>query len=89
MTSLFVEDKSTLVCARRGDVSPAEEVAFLDSPEVKPWRENVEMFDLEEKLHAISSTEVRKAAKEGRWEDVRRDVPFEGVVEILKRDEKH
>jgi nicotinamide-nucleotide adenylyltransferase len=86
MTSLFATDGPTLTCARRGDVSPAEEKAFFESDEVKQWADKVEMYDLDERLQVISSTEIRKAAKEGRWEDVRRDVPFEGVVELLKRE---
>ncbi|GAA5828985.1 hypothetical protein JCM11251_004088 [Rhodosporidiobolus azoricus] len=86
MNALLIEDGSFLSCARRGDISPENERAFLDSPEVKPWRNQVELFDLDETVRAISSTEIRQAVKEHRWEDVRRDVPFEGVLEILQRE---
>ncbi|GAA5885022.1 hypothetical protein JCM6882_007195 [Rhodosporidiobolus microsporus] len=87
MNALLVEDGSFLSCARRGDVSPEEEHAFLESPEVKPWAQQVELFDLEdEHVRSISSTEIRRAVKDERWDDVRRDVPFEGVVEVLQRE---
>ncbi|GAA6035030.1 hypothetical protein JCM8097_002151 [Rhodosporidiobolus ruineniae] len=87
MNAFLIEDGSSVSCARRGDIPADEERAFLDSDEVKPWRSQVELFDLEdEKVKGISSTAIREAVKEERWEDVRRDVPFEGVVEILRRE---
>ncbi|GAA5857304.1 hypothetical protein JCM8547_002209 [Rhodosporidiobolus lusitaniae] len=87
MRAFLEEDGSSLVCARRGDISREQERGFLESDNVRPWREKVEMFDLEdEKLKGMSSTEVRKAVKEGWWDDVRRYVPFEGVVEVLRQE---
>ncbi|BGP37369.1 hypothetical protein JCM10449v2_001275 [Rhodotorula kratochvilovae] len=88
MASLLGTDDSSLVCARRGGVSPEEEVDFLASEEVKKWVElgKVEMFDLPEAARDVSSTRVRQAVKEGRWVDVERDVPFERVIEIVRRE---
>lgn len=83
----FVEaDRSSIACARRGDLSPAEEQAFLESEDVKPWADKVELFDLGNEAKGVSSTEVRQAVKEGRWEAVERLVPFAGVRELLKRE---
>ncbi|BGP19034.1 hypothetical protein JCM10213_009256 [Rhodosporidiobolus nylandii] len=87
MNAFLRDDGSSLSCARRGEVTAEEESAFLRSPEVRPWADKVELYDLEdENVRDISSTEVRKAVKEGRWEDVRRDVPFERVIEVLQRE---
>ncbi|GAA6012613.1 hypothetical protein JCM10207_009057 [Rhodosporidiobolus poonsookiae] len=87
MNAFLRDDGSSVSCARRGDVSPEEEHAFLESDEVKPWGSQVRLFDLEaEAVKGISSTEIRRAVKEQRWQDVRRDVPFEGVVEIVRRE---
>lgn len=46
----------------------------------------MELFDLGDDARGVSSTEVRKAVKEGRWEEVERLVPVEGVREVLKRE---
>ncbi|GAA6047705.1 hypothetical protein JCM3770_001732 [Rhodotorula araucariae] len=88
MQSLLGTDDSSLVCARRGDVSPEDEAEFLASEEVQKWVEQgkVEMFDLPQAAREVSSTRVRQAVKEGRWQDVQRDVPFERVVEIMRRE---
>ncbi|BGP22249.1 hypothetical protein JCM10295v2_001128 [Rhodotorula toruloides] len=86
--SMFNHDDSSLACARRGDVSRDEEGAFLASDEVREWVERgmVQIFDVEERLRTISSTEVRRAVREERWEDVRRDVPVEGIIDVIRRE---
>lgn len=88
MSAFLDRDDSSLACARRGDVAREEEDAFLASDEVKEWvqRGKVEMFDIEERCRTISSTEVRRAVKDERWDDVRRDVPVEGVINVIKRE---
>ncbi|BGO88948.1 hypothetical protein NBRC10512_005702 [Rhodotorula toruloides] len=88
MSAFLDRDDSSLACARRGDIPSEEEDAFLNSDEVKEWvkRGKVEMFDIEERFRTISSTEVRRAVKEERWEDVRRDVPIEGIIDVIKRE---
>ncbi|GAA5891374.1 hypothetical protein JCM5296_006504 [Sporobolomyces johnsonii] len=88
MTTFLTANRSWLACARRGDVSPEEERAYLATPEVAPWVQQgkVELFDLDAEMQRISSTEIRRAAAEGRWEAVERDVPFPRVVEIVKRE---
>ncbi|ORY61179.1 hypothetical protein BCR35DRAFT_283473 [Leucosporidium creatinivorum] len=85
LSSFFDTDSSSISCARRGDLSLAEEQAFLESEEVKPWVQKVELFDLGDEAKGVSSTEVRKAVKKGSWEEVERLVPVEGVREVLKR----
>lgn len=88
LSSFFDADQSSVACARRGDLSTTEEQAFLDSEEVKPWahKEQVQLFDLAEEARDVSSTEVRKAVKAGRWEDVERLVPLSGVRAVLRRE---
>lgn len=83
LSSFFTTDHSSIACARRGDVSRAEEEAFLNREDVKPWRSRIEMYDLPEAVAGISSTGVRKCVKEGgEWEEM----VLEGVEEIVKRD---
>lgn len=88
MQSLLGTDDSALVCARRGDVSPQDEADFLASDEVRVWAQQgkVEVFDLPDEAQDVSSTRVRQAVQDGRWDDVARDVPFDEVVEIIKRE---
>ncbi|BGO97149.1 hypothetical protein NBRC10513v2_001069 [Rhodotorula toruloides] len=88
MSAFLDRDDSSLACARRGDVGHDEEDAFLASDEVKEWvkRGTVEMFDIEERFRTISSTEVRRAVKEERWDDVRRAVPVEGIIDVIRRE---
>lgn len=88
MTSLLETSDSSLVCARRGDVSKEDEADFLASDEVKKWvdKGKVALFDLPEEARQVSSTRVRQAVKEERWDDVKRDVPFDAVVNIIQRE---
>ncbi|KPV76880.1 uncharacterized protein RHOBADRAFT_51865 [Rhodotorula graminis WP1] len=88
MQALLGDDDSSLVCARRGDVSPQDEADFLASDEVRKWAQQgkVEVFDLPGEAQGVSSTRVRQAVQEGRWDDVARDVPFEAVVGIIRRE---
>ncbi|GAA5973253.1 hypothetical protein JCM11641_003036 [Rhodosporidiobolus odoratus] len=86
MDALLRADDSVLSCARRGDVSKDEERDFLDSAEVKPWANKIELFDLDEKVRGVSSTAIRQAVQEERWDEVKRDVPFPGVLGILLRE---
>lgn len=87
MNSFFDQDGSSIACARRGDISAEEEAAFLDSPEVKPWRQHVEMFDLDGgRVKEVSSTAIRAAVKEGRTDDVERMVPVKGVRDVVERE---
>ncbi|GAA5930683.1 hypothetical protein JCM1841_004736 [Sporobolomyces salmonicolor] len=88
MTAFLTDNRSWLACARRGDISPEEEQAYLATPEVESWvkQGKVELFDLDENIQRISSTAIRRAAAEGRWNAVERDVPFPRVVEIIKRE---
>ncbi|GAA5844844.1 hypothetical protein JCM9279_000015 [Rhodotorula babjevae] len=88
MQSLLGDDDSSLVCARRGDVSHEDEADFLASDEVRKWAQQgkVDVFDLPNEAQDVSSTRVRQAVQDGRWDDVARDVPFEEVVEVIKRE---
>ncbi|KAI5474995.1 cytidylyltransferase family protein [Pseudohyphozyma bogoriensis] len=84
-TSFFHTDHSTLLCARRGDISSAEETSFLNSSEVKPWADGggVVMVDLEEEVRGISSTAIREAVKEGRGLE---GLVGKGVERVIERD---
>ena len=87
MEALLARDDSRIACARRGDVSPADERAFLTSDEVREWAERgkIDMFDIPDtQVQGISSTAIRAAAGEGRWDDVTRSVPIPEVVEIMR-----
>ncbi|GAA6064765.1 hypothetical protein JCM10212_004413 [Sporobolomyces blumeae] len=89
METFLSKNRSTLYCARRGSGGPEEEErAFLESDEVRPWveRGKVHVVDLPAQVREVSSTTVRAAVKDGRWDDVERDVPFPGVVKIVKRE---
>lgn len=90
LSSFFNIDKSTIVCARRGDISPEQEEEFLNSEFVKEWKDKVTMIDLDEEFRNVSSTEVREII--GRENGVERDklldkVLLKGVREIIDRDE--
>ena len=83
LSSFFTTDHSSIACARRGDISRAEEEAFLNRDDVRPWRSRIEMFDLPEEVAGISSTGVRKCVKEGEeWERL----VLKGAREIIRRD---
>jgi len=88
MTTFFSTNRSSILCARRGNLSASEESDFLSSPEVDKWikRDKLEVFDLDPEVQGISSTEIRKAVKEGDWEKLEKMVPFPGVVEIIKKE---
>jgi len=88
MTTFFSTNRSSILCARRGNLSSSEETKFLSDPEVDKWIQQgkLEVFDLDPEVQGISSTEIRKAVKEGDWEKLERMVPFPGVVEIIKSE---
>lgn len=88
MHDLFGTDDSSVTCARRGDISRAEESEFLTGPEVQKWAKQgkVELFDLPDEARAISSTAIRAAVQEGRWDDVASSIPVKGIVDIVRRD---
>lgn len=69
--SFFETDKSTIVCARRGDVSPAEEAAFFAKPEVQRFAHGVEMITLDKEVTEISSSEVRRVVREAQGDELR------------------
>lgn len=82
--AFFIEDGSTISCARRSDPPLAvhEESEFLSSDVVKPWVQEedgfVRLFDLPENIRGISSTAVRQSVKEaaeggggGGWDKVK------------------
>ncbi|KAG0665372.1 hypothetical protein C6P46_006819 [Rhodotorula mucilaginosa] len=87
MEALLARDDSRIACARRGDVSPADERAFLTSDEVREWAERgkIDMFDIPDaRVQGISSTAIRAAASEGRWDVVSESVPIPEVVDIMR-----
>ncbi|SGY69890.1 BQ5605_C004g03075 [Microbotryum silenes-dioicae] len=86
MTSFFDIDRSSIVCARRGDVSPIEEEEFLSSPNVHKYRERITMCDVDDQALNVSSTDVRKALKEGRRGDVDKWINVQGVREVIKKE---
>ncbi|GAA5998097.1 nicotinamide-nucleotide adenylyltransferase [Rhodotorula paludigena] len=88
MHDLFGTDDSSVTCARRGDISRSEESEFLAGPEVQKWARQgkVELFDLPDEARAISSTAIRAAVQEDRWDDVARSIPVKGIVDIVRRD---
>lgn len=95
MQAFFETDHSTIVGARRGASDQNddnkkegdEEERFLASPEVAPYRNYVEMIDLDQgRVMGVSSTSVREAVKAGQWDRVSELVPMPGVREIIKRE---
>ncbi|GAA5872793.1 hypothetical protein JCM3774_006332 [Rhodotorula dairenensis] len=87
MTDLLTRDDSRIACARRGDVSPEEEHQFLTSKPVREWAERgkIDLFDIPDPtVQGISSTAIRAAASEKRWDDVSRSIPIPEVVEIIR-----
>ncbi|GAA5990693.1 hypothetical protein JCM10908_003193 [Rhodotorula pacifica] len=87
MMAFLSHDDSRIACARRGDISKEEQDAFLASDEVREWaqRGKIDLFDIPDpQVQGISSTAVRAAASEGRWEDVSKSVPVPEVVEIMR-----
>lgn len=93
METFLSTNRSSLLCARRGiestSSSPSrEEKEFLSRPEVAKWIKEgkLEMFDLDEKVRGISSTEIRKAVKAGDWDKVREMVPYPRVIDIIKKE---
>lgn len=63
LASFFTYDGSSVVCARRGDISPAEEKEFLDSNGVREWRAAIEMVSLSKEMGEVSSSLVRATVK--------------------------
>ncbi|SCV72402.1 BQ2448_3939 [Microbotryum intermedium] len=86
MAIFFETDRSSIVCARRGDVSSTEEEEFLSSPNVHKYRERITMCDVDDQALNVSSTDVRNAVKEGRWRDVQKWINVEGVREVIKKE---
>lgn len=87
MTALLSRDDSRIACARRGDVSPEEEREFLASDPVREWAERgkIDLFDIPDPVvQGISSTAIRAAASEGRWDDVSRSILIPDVVDIVR-----
>lgn len=90
LSTFFVDDGSTLACARRGDISPEAEDHFLNREGVREWRDRVVMFDVPEDVRGVSSTMVRSAVAEGGerldgvlLESVRRIVKERGFYQKL------
>lgn len=93
METFLSTNRSSLLCARRGTVSTSsspshEEEEFLSRPQVDKWVKEgkLEMFDLDEKVRGISSTEIRKAVKAGDWDKVREMVAYPRVVDVIKEE---
>ncbi|KAM0787953.1 hypothetical protein ACM66B_006157 [Microbotryomycetes sp. NB124-2] len=87
MDEFFNKDGSSLACARRGNVPSQDEIDFLKSGHVKPWRDRVEMFDLDaQDAKDVSSTRIRQLVKDGNVTELRKLVPVEQVRNIIDRE---
>lgn len=82
MKTFFVENQSSILCARRGDVDLAEEKEFLAREGVREWIGNgrVEMIDLGEDERMISSTLIRKVVSEAKGDEERMRKNLKGLV---------
>lgn len=83
LASFFVQDGSSITCARRGDVGREAEEAFLAGENVREWRDKIEMIDLEGSVGEISSTLIRSKVREGQGLD---GLVLKGVEAIIARE---
>ncbi|KAH7342002.1 hypothetical protein B0J17DRAFT_648975 [Rhizoctonia solani] len=81
--TFFDDQRSSLVCARRGSHPDSEEQEFLHSEYVRGFYDEgkIRIVDLDKEVRDISSTDVRN----GTIETAEKDCP-KGVVEIIKRE---
>lgn len=94
LETFFTINGSSIACARRGDVSTAQEAEFLSRQIVERWvaEDKVQMFSLGQGLAEISSTKVRKLV--GEWDGIdeqdlrQRLEPWvvSQVVDVILRD---
>ncbi|CAE6457018.1 unnamed protein product [Rhizoctonia solani] len=82
--AFFDDQRSSLVCARRGSHPDSEEQAFLHSEYVRVFYDagKIRIVDLDKDVRDISSTDVRN----GTIETAEKDCPKE-VVEIIKQEQ--
>lgn len=85
LSHFFEQEGSSFSCARRGDVPPEEEQAYLDEEEVQPWvgKGLIEMWSLEDEVAGASSTEVRRRVKTKEGVE---DLVLTGVREVVERE---
>lgn len=84
LTSFFDHDRSSIICARRGNVSNAEEREFLGQESVKSFGKGVKLFSLSDnQIGSVSSTMVRQRVEEGRE---MKGLVLSSVEEIIKRE---
>ncbi|KAK4052106.1 hypothetical protein OIV83_002400 [Microbotryomycetes sp. JL201] len=87
MDDFFNRDGSFLACARRGDVSEQQELEFLASDHVRPWRDRIVLFELAaQDAKDVSSTRIRQAVKQGQKRELEQLVPVEQVRRIIDRE---
>ncbi|KAG8714218.1 hypothetical protein FRC11_009375 [Ceratobasidium sp. 423] len=83
LRTFFNDQRSSLVCARRGSHPDSEEEEFLHSEHVREFYDagRIKIVDLDKDVRDISSTDVRN----GTIEAAEKDCPKE-VVDIIKRE---
>ncbi|CAE6519450.1 unnamed protein product [Rhizoctonia solani] len=83
LRTFFNDERSSLVCARRGSHPDSEEEGFLHSEYVREFYDGgrIKIVDLDSQVRDISSTDVRN----GTIETAEKDCPKE-VVDIIKRE---
>ncbi|GAA5924759.1 nicotinamide-nucleotide adenylyltransferase [Sporobolomyces koalae] len=86
METFLETNRSSLVCARRGNIPSSTEQEFLTRPEVDKYVKlgKLVMCDLDRAVQAISSTEIRDAVVADDWDKVHEMIPFPRVVAVIK-----